>query len=109
MSDQHQQGEDASTPPIGSDGAPLLYTNVVQMSIGPYDVTMDFGYSAQENLFEVAAKSEPTLPVPQRVARITMSHGHAKSMIPLIAKLIANLEENVGSIPTPGFDEKSKE
>ena len=109
MSDEHQRDKNTSTPPIESDGAPFFYANVVQMNIGPYDVTMDFGYNAVENLFDAAASDEPTILVPQRVARITMSHGHAKSMIPLIAKLIANLEENVGSIPTPGFDERSKE
>lgn len=89
------------------DEAHLIYANVVQMSIGPYDVTMDFGYQSPEDRREAADTDSPPRSTP--LVRIAMSHGHAKSMIPLIASLVAKLESSVGTIPTPGFEEKSKE
>ncbi len=92
---------------VGADDAPVVYANIVIMNIGPFDVTMDFGYQAPEARRK--AQAEGKQPEFSRVARVTMSHGHAKSMIPVIAGLVANLESEVGTIPTPGFEEKSKE
>jgi hypothetical protein len=93
---------------VGADDAPFVYANVVNMNIGPFDVTMDFGYQAPEarHKADVEGGAPPEF---KRVVRVAMSHGHAKSMIPIIAGLVANLESNVGTIPTPGFEEKSKE
>jgi hypothetical protein len=38
-----------------------------------------------------------------------MSHSHAKTLLPILAKLIAEYETEFGMIPAPGFDQLSKE
>ena len=76
-----------------------VYANVVQMAIGPFDMVLDFGFRSPE---EAARGEEGSYDV---VARVAMSVGHAKSMIPLLAKLIAEYEEKFGPIPAPGFDD----
>lgn len=90
----------------GIEEAPFVYANVVYVSLGPYDVTMDFGYQSPEDR---QPQEEGSTPSYRRVVRVAMSHGHAKSLIPLLARLIARLESEAGSIPTPGFEERSKE
>jgi len=97
---------DSPTEEQGTE-APFFYVNQVAISVGAFDVTMDFSYQAPED--RVAAAEAGTQVYSPRVVRLAMSHGHAKSMIPVIAGLVANLESTVGTIPTPGFDEKSKE
>lgn len=37
-----------------------------------------------------------------------MSLSHAKSMLPILARLIAEYENQVGPIPAPGFDDQAK-
>jgi hypothetical protein len=76
-----------------------VYANIVQMTIGPFDMVLDFGFRSPE---EAARGQEGGY---DTVARVAMSVGHAKSMIPLLAKLIAEYEEKVGPIPAPGFDD----
>jgi len=39
----------------------------------------------------------------EEVARVSMSWGHAKSMIPLLAKMVADYESKYGEVPAPGF------
>lgn len=106
---EREYAEDGS--PIGEFGAEealFVYANIVLMSVGPYDVTMDFGYQAPEDRRKARASENPQ-PEFKRVVRVAMSHAHAKSMIPVIAGLVAKMEETMGTIPTPGFEEKSKE
>jgi len=79
-----------------------IYANVVRMTPGPFDLIMDFGFSTPEH--KVRQSTEFVT-----VARIAMSLGHAKSMLPLLAKAIADYESNVGTIPAPGFEQGSKE
>lgn len=58
-----------------------------------------------------ASPSSPGKPPVQRigeVARISMSWGHAKSMIPLLAKIVADYESQYGEVPAPGFGEHWK-
>jgi hypothetical protein len=38
-----------------------------------------------------------------------MGLGHGKTMLPILANLIAQYEERFGVIPAPGYDEKAKE
>ena len=93
---------------VGAEDAPFIYANFVSVNIGPFDVTMDFGYQAPEARRKAAAEGQP--PEYKRVVRIAMSHGHAKSMIPILANVIASLEKEAGGkILTPGFEEKEKE
>jgi hypothetical protein len=37
-----------------------------------------------------------------------MSWGHLKSMIPLLARMVADYESRVGEIPAPGFEDNWK-
>jgi hypothetical protein len=46
--------------------------------------------------------------VTEEVARVSMSWGHAKSIIPLLAKVVAEYESKYGEVPAPGFDENWK-
>jgi Protein of unknown function (DUF3467) len=80
-----------------------VYANVVELTTGPYDVVLDFGFRSPESVrrgpdggYEV-------------VARIAMSLAHAKSMLPLLARVIAEYEENVGPITAPGFDDLGRQ
>ena len=82
-------------------GPDPIYANVVSMTIGPFDVTMDFGYQGPE---DIASQGTG-----HTVARIAMSVGHAKSMLPLLARIIAMYESLVGTVPAPGFEENEKE
>jgi len=82
------------------DPVPFFYTNVMQANVGAFDFTLDFGLKRPESAPNAA-------PDPQ--CRVVMSLSHAKTMLPIMAKLIAAYEEQFGVIPAPGYDEKSKE
>ena len=73
------------------------------IAAGPFDVTLIFGQ--QDN----AARS-PANPAPPsaELVRVSMSWAHAKSMIPLLARIVAEYEQQVGEIPAPGFDQNWK-
>lgn len=79
-----------------------VYANAVEIIVGPYDLVLDFGFKTPEATKKGSPDVEP-------VARIAMSLAHAKSMLPLLAKMIAGYEENVGPITAPGFEDFSKE
>jgi hypothetical protein len=81
---------------------PPVYANVVNMTLGPFDLVMDFGFKTPEQ----TAKGSPDYEV---VSRVAMSLAHAKSMLPLLAKVIAGYEEQVGPITAPGFEGYSKD
>lgn len=67
---------------------------------GPFDATLIFGVMQQ------GPNAQPgDQPEVGEVARITMSWGHLKSMIPLLARLVAEYESKVGEIPAPGFED----
>jgi hypothetical protein len=85
------------------DEAPKpIYANIVQVSYGPFDMVLDFGFKSPEQL----QKGSPDYEI---VARVAMSLSHAKSMLPLLARLIADYEQKIGPITAPGFDEQSRE
>lgn len=79
-----------------------VYTNAVEITVGPYDLIMDFGFKTPEATKKGSPDVEP-------VARVAMSLAHAKSMLPLLARMIAEYEEKVGPITAPGFEDFSKE
>jgi Protein of unknown function (DUF3467) len=79
-----------------------IYANVVKMTTGPYDLVMDFGFKSPEEVERKAEDFDPTV-------RVAMSLAHAKSMIPLLARLIAEYERQAGEIPSPGFEGFAKE
>lgn len=87
-----------------ADGAevPLVYANVVQMTAGPYDIVMEFGFRTPEQTTRRSTEY-------QQSVRVAMSLSHAKSMIPIMAQLIQQYEQQAGTIPAPGFEELSEE
>jgi hypothetical protein len=79
-----------------------VYANVFQVTTGPFDMVMDFGFKSPE----LARKQSPDFDI---VVRVAMSLSHAKSMLPILAKQIADYEQRVGPIVAPGFEDFSKE
>jgi hypothetical protein len=75
---------------------------VVQITTGPFDMVLDFGFKPPER--SRAGSTEFEI-----VARVAMSLAHAKSMLPLLTKQIAEYEQRVGPITSPGFEDFSKE
>jgi hypothetical protein len=89
---------------VSSDDAPEpVYANVVEFTTGPYDIVLDFGFRSPE----AAKRGEPGNY--KIVSRVAMSLAHAKSMLPILARVIAEYEEQVGPITAPGFDELGKQ
>ena len=84
------------------DSPQPIYSNVIQITTGPFDITFDFGFKTPERAR--AQSTEFDL-----VARVTMSLSHAKTILPLLAQQIAQYEQKVGPIPAPGFEEFSSE
>jgi hypothetical protein len=86
----------------GENDIELVYANAVEITAGPYDLVLDFAFKTPEAQKKGSADVEP-------VARVAMSLAHGKSMLPLLAKVIAGYEENIGPITAPGFEDFSKE
>lgn len=80
----------------------MKYANVIQVTTGPYDMILDFGFKTPEQ-----AARGPNMDY-DHVARIAMSLGHAKTMLPILARAIADYEAKVGTIPAPGFDDQAR-
>jgi hypothetical protein len=91
----------AESMPVNADPPPVVYTNVVQITAGPFDVVLDFGFKPPEQ----TRKGSPDYEI---VARVAMSLAHAKTMLPILAKMIAEYEDKVGPITAPGFEDNSK-
>jgi len=78
------------------------YANVVNITVGPFDLVLDFGFKTPEQ----TSKGSPDYEI---VARVAMSLAHAKSMLPILAKVIAEYEQKVGPITAPGYEDQSRE
>jgi hypothetical protein len=85
------------------DQAALVYTNSMAIAAGPFDITLIFGQ--QDNGARTATNPAPPS---TELVRVSMSWAHAKSMIPLLARVVAEYEQQVGEIPAPGFDQNWK-
>jgi len=83
--------------------AETTYANVVSVSGGGFDVALTFGKQDYSRLDE---SGEPET---HAVVKVAMSWGHLKSMVPLLAKVVAGYESRFGEIPAPGFDTLWKE
>ena len=81
-------------------GAPFFYANVMQAHIGAYDFTIDFGYRRPDQ--SASRQFDP-------ICTVGMSISHAKTMLPILARLIAAYESQFGTIPAPGYDEQARE
>ena len=84
--------------PAWEGAAERLYANALAISGGPFDVTLVFG-------LQQSAPGSATVPPVEEVVRVSMSWGHAKSIVPLLAKIVADYESANGQVPSPGFDE----
>jgi hypothetical protein len=76
---------------------PFFYANTVEMLMGPFDLTIDFGFKSPE----AAKRGSPDW---DRLARVSMSPSHAKSMLKLLLDHIQAYEEQFGMIPSPHYD-----
>jgi hypothetical protein len=86
----------------GRESSPLVYANVVQITPGPFDLVMDFGFKTPEQTARGSTEYES-------VVRVAMSLAHAKTMVPILANVITQYEQQVGPITAPGFDDAAKE
>jgi hypothetical protein len=85
-----------------ADPPSTVYANVVQITTGPFDMVIDFGFKSPEKARAGSTEFEI-------VARVAMSLAHAKTILPILAGQIAEYEQKVGPITAPGFDQFSKE
>ena len=89
---------------------PRIYTNFTNLAAGPYDLTLTFAETKPVLPGGFAEPiGEPASPTITPVGQVVMSWGHAKAILPLLVKLVAQYEETFGEIPAPGFDQTSKE
>ncbi len=82
------------------DNEQPVYANAFQAALGPYDITLDFGYKSPEQAQSVEF---------HRAARISMSISHAKAMAQILQGLIGNYEKAVGAVPLPPQEKESRE
>lgn len=90
----------SAAPEWTNQGENVVFANALTINGGAFDVMLVFG--RQDQPIPVVPNSQP--PVTE-VVRVGMSWGHAKSMIPLLARMVAQYEERFGAVPAPGFDE----
>lgn len=76
-----------------------VYANVVQITTGPFDIVFDFGFKSPERARSQSAQYDI-------VSRVAMSLSHAKSILPILARQLAEYEGQFGDIPAPGFEQK---
>ena len=77
-----------------------IYANAVRIAASAFDVLLEFGYKAPSPPGEPPAADFTVL------TRIVMSPAHAKTMIPILATVIADYEKQMGGpVPAPGFDQ----
>ncbi len=93
--------DEAAEPPAWSGPAKQVYANAVKIHGGAFDVMLAFGL--QQGPVDGPEDGRPA-PV-EEVVRVSMSWAHAKSMIPLLARLVADYEAKYGEVPAPGFDD----
>ena len=84
-----------------SDEPDPVYANVANVTVGPYDLVIDFGFKSPE-------QTQTGSPEYKVVSRVAMSLAHGKTLLPLLARVIAEYEQKVGPITAPGFDDQAK-
>jgi Protein of unknown function (DUF3467) len=82
---------------MADETPPFYYANVMEANLSAFDFTIDFGYRRPQDR------------APTTVCSVAMSLSHAKSMLPIIARLIAQYESQFGQIPAPGYEDQAKE
>jgi hypothetical protein len=74
------------------DQPPTFYANVMALTLGPFDLILDFGFKRPE---------QQGTDQFDKVARIAVSLSHAKTMVPLLQRIVTEYEKNVGAIAVP--------
>jgi len=90
---------DPAALPSWEGQAERVYANAMNIGGGAFDVVLIFG---QQHPPPGGSDQEPKI---EEVVRVCMSWGHAKSMIPLLARMVADYESKFGNVPAPGFDD----
>jgi hypothetical protein len=88
-------------PEWQGDPGERVYANVMKIAGGPFDVLLTFGIQKHPD-------QPGQVPVVTEVAEVSMSWAHLKSMIPVMAKVVADYESRFGPVPAPGFGENWK-
>ena len=78
----------------GKGEIPCYYTNVFELTIGPYDFTFSFGYKNPE---QAKAQKEP--PEFDTIAYVSMSPTQAKTAVTILQEMVAKYEKDFGEIP----------
>ena len=86
---------------------PTFYANNVNVALNPFDVMLTF--LEQDSTALPENQEGPHAPTIKAVVQVRVPLGHAKSMLPLLATMIARYETMFGEIPAPGFDDLAKE
>ena len=71
---------------------PRYYSNVFELTIGPYDFTFTFGYKTPEQ-----AKAQKT--EFDNLAYVSMSPTQAKTAVVVLKEMLAKYEKDFGQIP----------
>ena len=81
---------------------PFYYTNVFELTIGPYDFTFVFGYKTPEQAKKQTEEFNP-------IATISMSPTQAKTAVVVLQEMVAKYEKGFGEIPMENrFKERYK-
>ncbi|MGO9027355.1 MAG: hypothetical protein ACLQOZ_01805 [Acidimicrobiales bacterium] len=86
---------------------PRMHPSSLHLASGPFAVTITWLDADPTELPEgqLGPHGSPIRAIGQTVIPL----GMAKAMIPLLVKMIAEYETKFGQIPSPGFDELSKD
>jgi hypothetical protein len=109
VDDEGMTDEQGSVEPVWVNEVPRYYTNLVNVSLGSYDVVLTF-LESDSTLLPATPPTNDSWRTSGLAPKcqVVMSLGHAKALIPLLVKGIADFETRFGVIPAPGFDESSK-
>ena len=89
------------------DAVPRFHPNAMHVASGPYDLTITWIERDPTRL--TSDVQEPREGFTRAISQSVLSYGAAKAMIPLLVRAISEYEARFGVIPSPGFEEMSKE
>lgn len=76
----------------GDKEIPMYYSNVFELTIGPYDFTFTFGYKTPEQAKKEGGAFDT-------VAYVSMSPTQAKTTVVILKEMIDKYEKDFGTIP----------
>ena len=90
-----------------TESLPRYYSNHLNLALSGFDVTLTFMQHDPTVLPD--GQEGPHVATIKSVAQVVLPVGHAKSIIPLLVKIIAKYESLYGELPAPGFEETAKD